>query len=245
MNKREKLHALVLARRDINEADRLVTLFSRQQGLLRVLAKGVRRIPSRRGGHLEPLTYVLAIVTGTADRKYLAAVETVDDHLALRGDVQAWEHAEMLARLVLGLFEEEEVQVELFDALYHACQMFPELPAPKRDFLEVAVAGYALRCAGLQPDLNRCQACGRNQPDEAVILNPQAGGWRCLSCHDSFVGTQLSLPPRLLRALRWLGRYPQKALQLSATKEESRQVLAAMRYYAMVVAETVPMVRTT
>jgi DNA repair protein RecO (recombination protein O) len=39
------------------EADKLVTLFTRDQGKIKAVAKGARRIPSRLGGRVEPFTY--------------------------------------------------------------------------------------------------------------------------------------------------------------------------------------------
>lgn len=47
------LEGIVLKRRNMGESDRLVTLFTKQKGKIRVLARGVRRIGSRRAGHLE------------------------------------------------------------------------------------------------------------------------------------------------------------------------------------------------
>lgn len=49
--------AISLRTRPFAEADKLVTLFSRDYGKVRAIAKGARRIPSRLGGRVEPLTY--------------------------------------------------------------------------------------------------------------------------------------------------------------------------------------------
>lgn len=45
--------AVVLSRRNFGEADRIITLFTRDQGKITVLAKGVRRPRSKKAGHLE------------------------------------------------------------------------------------------------------------------------------------------------------------------------------------------------
>ena len=46
-----RVEAVVLRRSDWGEADRLLTLFSRERGKLRCIAKGVRRLRSRKAGH--------------------------------------------------------------------------------------------------------------------------------------------------------------------------------------------------
>ena len=56
---------IVLSRRNFAEADRLVTLYSKEYGKITVIAKGVRRPKSRKTGHLEPGTWCVAhIVKG-------------------------------------------------------------------------------------------------------------------------------------------------------------------------------------
>lgn len=231
MIRREKLHALILSRRNSGEADRVVTLFTRRYGLLRVTAKGVRKIPSRRGGHMEPLTHVLAIVSGNPGSLFLAAIEPQDTYPALSQDPTAGAHAQDLAQLLRQLCTEEEAHPTLFDAVHHAWQILPELSAAKQDLLSVGVVLHALHRLGWMPDLAACQVCGITTPRDAVILHGGEGAWRCLGCHSSLAGTRLSLTPRLLKALRFLARYPEKALQLKVTPQESGQLRASLQEY--------------
>ena len=55
-----KTEAVVLKRRNQGEADRIVTLFTKHHGKIVAVAKGVRRIHSRRAGSLEPGTQAQA-----------------------------------------------------------------------------------------------------------------------------------------------------------------------------------------
>lgn len=50
--------AIILSRKNYSEADRLITLFTKNYGKLRVLAKGVRRIKSKKRGSLEVFTKI-------------------------------------------------------------------------------------------------------------------------------------------------------------------------------------------
>ena len=47
---------LVIKRKDVGEADKIVTIFSKNQGKISVIAKGVRKVTSRRAGNLELLS---------------------------------------------------------------------------------------------------------------------------------------------------------------------------------------------
>lgn len=57
-----KVHGIVLSRRNIGEADRIITLFTKEYGKIRVIAKGIRRITSKRGPHLEVFRFVMATI---------------------------------------------------------------------------------------------------------------------------------------------------------------------------------------
>jgi recombinational DNA repair protein (RecF pathway) len=53
---------VVLRTHKLGEADRIVTLLTRQNGRVRAVAKGVRRTKSRFGGRLEPFTHVDVLI---------------------------------------------------------------------------------------------------------------------------------------------------------------------------------------
>lgn len=231
MIRQEKIEGLILSRRSIGEADRLVRFFSRSQGLLQAVAKGVRKIPSQRGGHLEPLTRVTAIISQTAAGRYVMAVETIDHYPRLHEDVLALAHAKRLSLLVSLLLPEGEPQAQLYDALQHAWQVLPALAYEKQAQLEIAGAMLALQAAGVLPELKGCSVCGISTPQEAIVLDGREGRWRCLSCHSGFQGTEASLPPRLLQALKFLATRPHQALRLKMEREEVEQLLEAMRTY--------------
>lgn len=57
-----KTHAIVLKRRNVGEADRTLTLFTKEYGRMNVIAKGVRRVHSRRAAHLEVFSHVSLVI---------------------------------------------------------------------------------------------------------------------------------------------------------------------------------------
>ncbi|HEX3032864.1 MAG TPA: DNA repair protein RecO, partial [Bacillota bacterium] len=52
-----KVEAIVLRSRKLNDADNLITLFSREQGKIQVVAKGVRKPQSRKRSGVQPFTH--------------------------------------------------------------------------------------------------------------------------------------------------------------------------------------------
>ncbi len=242
---RDKLQALVLSRRSVGEADRLMTLFSREKGIIKVVAKGVRRIPSRRGGHGEPLTQVVALVTGSQGRFFLQAADTQQYFRPLHDDQEAVKGVQRVVHVMMNVLEEEAVYARLYDALLQACELWPSLPYAKRCLLETALVLLSLREAGVLPLLGRCQRCRTKIPSEAVVLDPGQGSWFCLSCLSVrrnslsvMSRARSSLTPDMLKVLRYVSEYPEKALNISLSSEQAKQLVRAWREY--VVSLTVP-----
>lgn len=122
-----KLHAIVLKRANFSEADRLVTVFSREKGKITLVAKGVRRIKSRRAPHLEPfneveIVYRKRIITEAksfSPKKFnlkslgfaLYGAEIVDKLLA---DEQPHEEVYELLKNLLSDTELDENKIKVF-----------------------------------------------------------------------------------------------------------------------------------
>lgn len=237
-----KVSALVLSRRSVGEADRLVTFFTAEMGLLRVLAKGVRRIPSRRGGHLEPLTLLAAVVSGGQGRYFLIAAETRDYFQALHRHEGALASARVLAWAAAHVLEYEAAYPAVFRALQQAWQLAARVTIGQSALLEAAGLLVILRVAGLMPRLAACQRCGERQPVEAVVLDAARGGWRCLSCLPAgggiagWRGATASLTARGLQYVRLAAAVSTpaggtRAVQLPVTSAEGQQVQTALRGY--------------
>ena len=85
-----RCEAIVLGRMDLGEADRILTLYSRQHGKLRVIAKGARRPLSRLGPHLEYFSRSQLMLARGRELDVVTGAETQDAHLAIRGDLDLY-----------------------------------------------------------------------------------------------------------------------------------------------------------
>src|SRR5574341_2483018 len=94
-----RVEAVVLRHSDYGEADRLLTLYTRQLGKTRALAKGARKIASRKAGHIEPFTYVKLQLAKGRDMLILTQADTVDAYLPLREDLILTRYASYVLEL--------------------------------------------------------------------------------------------------------------------------------------------------
>src|SRR5512135_3495534 len=95
-----RVTAVVLRHSDWGEADRLLTLFTREQGKLRAVAKGARKARSRKAGHLEPFTHVRLQLAKGRDLPIVTQAETVDAYLPLRENLVLTSQASYVMELL-------------------------------------------------------------------------------------------------------------------------------------------------
>jgi DNA repair protein RecO (recombination protein O) len=78
MNRQEVTEAIVLTRTDFGEADRIITLLTPEQGKLRLMAKGVRRVKSKLAGGIELFSVTnLTYIRGRGDIGTLVSARLV------------------------------------------------------------------------------------------------------------------------------------------------------------------------
>lgn len=88
MSKFYKSEGVVLKRINYKEADRVITLLSKDYGILTVLAKSVRSTKSRKRGYLESFSRVKFKSVAAKGFDILTEVDILDDHEAIRKDIK-------------------------------------------------------------------------------------------------------------------------------------------------------------
>jgi DNA repair protein RecO (recombination protein O) len=173
--------AIVLRTQKLGEADRIITLLTRETGRVRAVAKGVRRTTSRFGSRLEPFSYVDLQLAEGRSLDVITQAETLAPYGAKIGlDYERYTAGtvmlETAERLVV---EDKEPALQQFLLLVGALRTMAAAersPAAVLDsFLlrSLSVAGYA-------PSFEACTRCGAEGPHRA--FNPAAGGMLCAAC---------------------------------------------------------------
>ena len=85
MQHNEEVHlyrdeGVVLRTQKLGEADRIITLLTRENGRVRAVAKGVRRTRSKFGGRLEPFTHVDLQLYAGRSLDIVQQAETIASH---------------------------------------------------------------------------------------------------------------------------------------------------------------------
>jgi DNA repair protein RecO (recombination protein O) len=173
--------AIVLRTRKLAEADRIITLLTRQHGVVRAVARGVRRTSSKFGSRLEPFTHVdLQLAVGRNLDTVTQAVTRDPFGAAISADYDRYTAASVMLETSEHLVaEEREPSVQQYLLLVGGLRAMTAGERRPGDVLDsfllrsLAVAGYA-------PSFDACARCGLEGPHRA--FNPAHGGMLCPGC---------------------------------------------------------------
>ncbi len=111
-----RVEGIILKRKDFGETDRILTVFTKHRGKIKIVAKGVRKISSRRAPHVELLN--LSIIT-VHDGKLpiLTEAETIRHYSLLKTDLKKIGYGFYMCELVDGLCAEHQENRAVFNLL--------------------------------------------------------------------------------------------------------------------------------
>jgi DNA repair protein RecO (recombination protein O) len=182
-----RVTAIVLRHADWGEADRLLTLFTSEMGKLRAVAKGARKMRSRKAGHLEPFTHVKLQLARGRDLPIVTQAETVDAYIALREDLVKTGYAAYSAELIDRFtYEEERESSTPFRLLAETLGRISQ----ERDAW-LAVRYYEMRLLdwlGFRPQLFTCANCESQIEAVDQFFSLAAGGVICPRCGSGLPG---------------------------------------------------------
>jgi DNA repair protein RecO (recombination protein O) len=173
--------AIVLRTHKLAEADRIITLLTRQHGVVRAVAKGVRRTTSRFGSRLEPFTHVDLQLAVGRNLDVITQAETRDPYGArIADDYDRYTAASVMLETAERLVSEErEPALQQYLLLVGALRAICDTGRPPAQVLDAFLL-RSLAVAGWAPSFDVCTRCGA--PGPHVAFNPSAGGMLCPDC---------------------------------------------------------------
>jgi DNA repair protein RecO (recombination protein O) len=176
----QRVEAIVLKHSDFGEADRLITLYCREQGKVRALAKGARKPGSRKGGHLEPFSRASLLLGTGRDLQVVTQAEAINTHFALSENLVALGYASYVAELLDKFSADHDENRGLYRLLRDTLDRLA-----RGDALQLAVRFFEVRLlelAGFRPELQNCSNCRKTIEPEAQYFSFEQGGVLCPDC---------------------------------------------------------------
>jgi DNA repair protein RecO (recombination protein O) len=202
---------ICLRKTEFSETSQILTLFSREHGITRVIAKGAHRRTkagaSKFDGGIDFLDVGQAVFSHDPARDLVPLTEwsLCEGHLGLRRSLRGIYLGLYAAELVGRLIEEHDPHPELFERLEST---LPELATPRREEAFLAFEMDLLRESGYLAELFTCVSCGLALDDRGpTFFSSERGGTICRNCEGT-IPDRNSIDPRLLRLLQGILRLP-------------------------------------
>lgn len=221
--------AVVLRTHPLGEADRIITLLTKERGQVRAVAKGVRRTKSRFGARLEPFMVVDVQCYEGRNLDTVTQAESVATYgQTIVRDYTVYTAATVMVETAERLTEEHEPSTQQYLLLAGALRSLgggehdPGLVLDAYLLRSLAVAGWA-------PSFHDCAKCGAPGPHNA--FNIAAGGAVCPVCRPPGSAAPALETLRLLAALLSGDWTLADASDLRARREGSGLVTAFLQWH--------------
>jgi DNA repair protein RecO (recombination protein O) len=190
--------AIVLRTHRLGEADKIVSLFTRQLGRLRAVATGAQRPKSRYGGSLEPLSHIRLWIFERENRDLLRmnSAELMESFFDMQKEYRVQVASQYVAEVAERFLPEREVNERAFRLILAVLRAFKRQNEVDRPLLYFNY--WLLRLGGFLPDLEHCAACGRSL--EKGYYGPGGEGLQCGNCRGA--GANQAIPTEVLAKVR-------------------------------------------
>jgi len=238
VNRRQRtfrLEAVILRHFDFGEADRLLWLFSLENGKMKALAKGVRKPRSRKAGHLEPFTRVSLLLARGRELPIITQVETVDAYLSIREGLLGATYASYVVELLDRFTYEEGENRALYRLLVDTLSRLSQFGD-----MDLIARYYEMRLldlVGFRLQLYRCAGCEVEIQPQDQYFSGMQGGALCPNCGVKYNGSS----PISMNALKYL-RFFQRSNYSEATRAKltaatNREIEDIMQQYMVYLLE--------
>lgn len=213
----------------------MLTLYSREFGKIRALAKGARKPQTRKTGHVELFMRTSFLFARGKNIDIITQAELVEPYQALRGDLVRTTYASYAVELIDRLTGEGDRDLRKYKLLSEALAWFSEASD-----LMLAARYYELRLlslAGFQPQLFHCVSKGEPIEEQDQYFSAEAGGLLCPNCRqvDGRARPISSVGVKVLRYLQTRDWETASALRLKG--QLNRELEGLMHYYLSYILE--------
>lgn len=155
--------AISLRSYDFSEADKILVLFSKERGIIRAVAKGIKKNKSKFSGRLELLNVNELIIREGKNMGTITQCETQTVFPKLRLDYDKLIYSLFIGELITLFMNDGEVSEEIFDLIIDTLTIIEKTENPLLYTIWFEVQFLAL--LGYQSNLTECSICSENIPD--------------------------------------------------------------------------------
>ena len=195
---RTNTDGLILKEQNIGEKDKLVTVLTRHNGLVRAFVRGAKSVKNRKNSSTGMFCYSKISLYKNKETYIIDEAEPIELFFPLRTDLEKLTLAQYFAEIIISLVQEDESAEEYLRLILNSLYFLANSKLPNEQIK--AITEMRIMCiAGFMPDLTACERCG-TEDTNTMYFDIEDGIIYCENC----VATDLLYPLDigLVKALR-------------------------------------------
>lgn len=173
---------------NLSENDKIIVFYSRELGIVRAVAKGVKKSTSKLSGRMELLIANKLLVSKGKSLDIISQAETVEKFKGLRKDLDKLTYSLYVSEVILNFGMENDINAKyIYEILYNTLKNI-ELAASEKEILW-SVCSFLLRfmkLEGYELELKKCSKCQIDLVGSNLYFDNDSGGALCNSCKSIF-----------------------------------------------------------
>lgn len=221
---------LVLKEKNVGDNDRVITVLTRDRGILRAFSVGARKIKSKKNASTSLLAYSKFTFTGNADKLRVEDATPLEMFFDLRTDILKLSVAQYICELCQNLAPTDENAEEY---LRLALNTLHFLSRPNSDpYLLKSIAELRIMTiSGYQPDLVACRECGCFENDK-MYFDVGDASIVCDDCIDAAASSLIPIDRSILSSMRHIVFSDlNKLFSFSLSQEKSKYLSSITEKY--------------
>lgn len=215
-----KIRGVIIKQSDYGEGNRILNIFTKEQGIIRAVLYGAKSPKNRNGAPAQFLTYADFMLSNSGrDMFTVRSCEPIECFFAIQEDIEKLALCSYFADLsytLINLNSADENMLNLLLNCFYALA-YKDIDKEKiKAVFELRAAAYA----GYMPNLYRCTRCLSN--DNITAFSPKNGGIVCSDCASA---EDFAINAGIYHALRYiLTSEEKKMLSFTASEQVMKSV---------------------
>ncbi len=195
---RTNTDGLILREQNIGEKDKLVTVLTRHNGLVRAFVRGAKSVKNRKNSSTGMFCYSKISLYKNKESYIIDEAEPMELFYSLRTDLEKLSLAQYFAEIIMSVVQEDEPAEEYLRLILNSLYFLANDKMPNEQVK--AITELRIMCiAGFMPDLYACERCGEVETN-TMYFDIEDGLIYCENCVPSDLLFPLDIG--LVKALR-------------------------------------------
>lgn len=180
--------AINLKAYNLSEADKIIVMYSKEKGLIRGVAKGVKKPKSKLGARMDLLVANKLMLYKGKNLDRICQAEALNTFHKTRQNMDKIFYSMYVTEVVNNFgVEDDPCSKEVYEILYKALDKISNASDTVEILLSVIKFQLKMmQISGFGIELDCCLCCGEQIKDENMYFSPQMGGIICSECNETF-----------------------------------------------------------